>query len=634
MKDVFPYEEYKNAIEAESKVRATGVEATVLAVEGDATREGCIVVGVEFKGRFDEGLYENGTLTKDGACIGRIVAFADDDAGMVVVESRGGLIPAAGDTVTFVAADYFEPLREFAEKMLAEPERRNESRFMRLRETLLAPNGPKPRATGCNPNLRWAQELALMESERRRFSLLWGPPGTGKSYTLGHMAEHYRSKGKRVLVLSTTNAAVDVAVFAIDDACARSGRPLAEGELIRYAQTLTQPDEYDRRAHLMAFTKLLRKFAAEQRKAEKSLAEERRSLAGLESGDPEYLATLMRVTKLLETLRLIGQRRREEIGAMTSGAKIVCSTITTCLYNGFMAGDFDVVLVDEASQVSLAVWPCLMNRAGKKKFVVAGDPMQLEPVGAKDADVNTQFWFNQNIYAYLGMTSFRGIEPFYEAGAMTLLNEQTRMRKGICEVVSKLFYNGLLVGDRDDAPFDFSGTSLPAGDVAVLDPSEQGEAFGFDRLPASRFRKNANLESASSVLRVIREVVSLNPKGRKLDVLVLSPFRDQCKLYGPRLKVMPHGDDVTLRASTVHSCQGGEADLVFFDLVNPASPFISRAHAAHLWCVACSRARQKLVIVGDKAAMRLGRYSSAILREVNLMEPAVVSEPGSYRVAV
>ena len=65
-----------------------------------------------------------------------------------------------------------------------------------------------------------------------------------------------------------------------------------------------------------------------------------------------------------------------------ANARIVCSTVTTCLYNGFASGPFDVVLVDEASQISLAVWPCLMNRAGAKKFVVAGDPMQLEPVGA------------------------------------------------------------------------------------------------------------------------------------------------------------------------------------------------------------------------------------------------------------
>lgn len=614
MNETFPYEDYKMAIDAESGVRATGVDAEVVSVAGDETRDGCLVLGVKFKGRFDEGIYENGSLSSGGVCIGRIAAFADDDAETVVAKMHDGKTVLPGDVVTFVPADYLVPLREFAEGVLNKPELRRGSRFMNLRQSLLAKLTGKPPIVKATDHLRWAQALALEESKRRDFSLLWGPPGTGKSYTFGHIAAHYRAQGKRVLVLSTTNAAVDVTTFAIDDACARSGRPLADAELVRFSQTITHFDEYARRPHLMAYTRLLRALAAEQRKVEQELAEERRRLCGLDHAGAEYRKSLLQVQALTVKLRRIGQRRREEVGALVSRAGIVCSTITTCLYNDLASGSFDVVLVDEASQVSLAVWPCLMNRAGAKKFVVAGDPMQLEPVGAKDVDINTRFWFDQNIYAYLGMTSSKGIEPFYEAGAMTLLNEQTRMRKGICDVVSRLFYNGLLSGDREDAPIDFAGAGLPKGDVAILDTSMQGEAYGFDRLPVAHVRRNANIQNASRVLRAIRGVVAANPRGRRLDILVLSPFRDQWKVYASRLKVLPHGEDVTLRASTVHSCQGGEADLVFFDLVNPDNPFVARADAAHLWCVACSRAKQKLVIAGDVEAMRHGFYSSAIQR--------------------
>ena len=617
MNEQFPYEEYKGAIEAESKRRAAGVEAVVVAVDGDDTRESCLIVGVVFQGRIDEGLYENGSLVAGGICVGRIVAFSDDDAGTVVVKMQDGHSVSVGDAVSLVPADYLVPLREFADDVLMRPEARREERFVNLRNYLLAKPTAELSAVDETPHLRWAQALALRESERRDFSLLWGPPGTGKSYTLGHLAEHYRAQGKRVLVLSTTNAAVDVATFAIDDACARCGSPLAAGELVRYAQTLTQPDEYGRRPHLLEYTRILRKFAAEQREAERSLAAVRRDLCGLASDSAEYAAASMRAQALLGTLRQIGQRRRDEISALMSKAGVVCCTITTCLYNGFASGSFDVVLVDEASQVSLAVWPCLMNRAGAKKFVVAGDPMQLEPVGAKDVEVSTQIWFNQNIYTYLGMTTFQGIEPFFEAGAMTLLNEQTRMRKGICDVVSGLFYKGMLEGDRSDAPIDFAGGVLPEGDVAVVDPSTLGEAYGFDRFPSTCCQRNTNIESASAVLRAIREVVSRNPAGRSLDILVITPFRDQWRLYAPRLKSIQHKEEVTLRASTVHSSQGGEADLVFFDLVNPANPFVARADAGHLWCVACSRAKQKLVVVGDAKAMRRGLYSSAVLRMVN-----------------
>lgn len=85
------------------------------------------------------------------------------------------------------------------------------------------------------------------------------------------------------------------------------------------------------------------------------------------------------------------------------------------------------------------------------------------------------------------------------------------------------------------------------------------------------------------------------------------------KIYAPYLKRVKAGRDVMLRASTVHSSQGSEADVVFFDLVNPASNFFSRSDAMHIWCVACSRAKQKLVVVGDRTAMRCGVYSSRLL---------------------
>ena len=118
-------------------------------------------------------------------------------------------------------------------------------------------------------------------------------------------------------------------------------------------------------------------------------------------------------------------------------------------------------------------------------------------------------------------------------------------------------------------------------------------------------------------MKSVRDIVETNPAGRKLEILVIAPFRDQAKkIYSSRIKTLKLGDDVTVRVSTVHSCQGGEADIVFFDLVNPASGFLRRDDAAHLWCVACSRARQKLVIVGSMEAMRLGRYSSALLKAI------------------
>ena len=609
----FPYEQYKAAIDSESETRAAGVAATVVAVEGDESREGCFVLGLSFMGRFDEGLYENGRILVDGFSIGQIVEFADLESGMVVVKGRRENMPNVGSVVKMAPADYLEVLREFAAHVAEKPELRNESRFLSLREDLLAKAEEKlPEALRVK-ELRFAQELAIRESVRRDFSLLWGPPGTGKSYTLGHMAAHYRALGLRVLVLSTTNSAVDVTAFAIDDACTRLDKPLESGELVRYAQTLTNPGEYGRRPHLMGYTLLLKEVAAKQRKLEQQLAKARVKIATLEHGSNEYLKMLLDISRFSADLLELGCKRKEEVSRMLSSAKIVCSTVTSCLYNGFSAKDFDVVLVDEASLIPLAVWPALMNRSNGKKFIVAGDPMQLQPVGCKSKDVDTRFWFEHNIYDYLGMNDFREILPFFDAGSMTLLNEQTRMRKGICSLVSKLFYRELLKGDRANAPLSLEAAGIPDDDVIVIDTDRAATRHGFERLPDFG-RGKQNARSAEAVLGSIRKIVDSNPKGQKIDVLVITPFRDQKKVYDSRIKVLKAGKDVDIRVSTVHSCQGSEADIVFFDVVNPLSHFVTGRDSWRMWCVACSRAKEKLVLVGSvREMLNSGGCSSAML---------------------
>ena len=45
--------------------------------------------------------------------------------------------------------------------------------------------------------------------------LLWGPPGTGKTTTMGAAVAGWLRQGKRVLVVSTSNAAVDVAMRSV-----------------------------------------------------------------------------------------------------------------------------------------------------------------------------------------------------------------------------------------------------------------------------------------------------------------------------------------------------------------------------------------------------------------------------------
>ncbi|MEQ8831857.1 MAG: AAA domain-containing protein [Alphaproteobacteria bacterium] len=62
------------------------------------------------------------------------------------------------------------------------------------------------------------QTEALEKSVSSECLLLWGPPGTGKTFALGLMVLGYLSQGKSVLLASNTNKAVDQALLSVIDA--------------------------------------------------------------------------------------------------------------------------------------------------------------------------------------------------------------------------------------------------------------------------------------------------------------------------------------------------------------------------------------------------------------------------------
>ncbi len=54
---------------------------------------------------------------------------------------------------------------------------------------------------------------ALKQASSSSLTYIWGPPGTGKTYTLAHLIAVFVERGERVLITSHTNAAVDQALY-------------------------------------------------------------------------------------------------------------------------------------------------------------------------------------------------------------------------------------------------------------------------------------------------------------------------------------------------------------------------------------------------------------------------------------
>ena len=67
------------------------------------------------------------------------------------------------------------------------------------------------------------------------WGILWGPPGTGKTHTIGRqVASCMEGSSERILIISTTNRATDAVAISIGRASlATPGSALDEGRLLR-----------------------------------------------------------------------------------------------------------------------------------------------------------------------------------------------------------------------------------------------------------------------------------------------------------------------------------------------------------------------------------------------------------------
>jgi hypothetical protein len=85
-----------------------------------------------------------------------------------------------------------------------------------------------------NVSLNERQLSALESALGRDLTVIWGPPGTGKTRTIGTIAQCLMQEGRSVLVVSHTNTAVDQAIMHVATAIKSSDpKQLEDGAVVR-----------------------------------------------------------------------------------------------------------------------------------------------------------------------------------------------------------------------------------------------------------------------------------------------------------------------------------------------------------------------------------------------------------------
>jgi hypothetical protein len=505
------------------------------------------------------------------------VRAVDVEEDQIVLKDKKGSDPAVGEMIFLYPPKFLEPLRE-AWKSEAWGEQIN-STLMKAVDTK-AP-GPLLASLDGFPWLRRGQKRA-QELHRWPISFLWGPPGTGKTRTLGAMIASLVSADPkaRVLLVSTTNTATDQALISVDDAL----KELAGGEVTRVRAgckrigTQFLSEHYHGRSHLMPQRdeKLLRELQEHQRRFPHEGDVVTQAWWKEEN---ERLRNKLRV----ETLTLIEASR---VSAMT--------TTRACfdLEGLRKLPKFDYLVVDEASQVSIAHALAILPLA--KHTIFAGDPMQLSPI-CQSTDGSVVKWMGNSPFLLRKKVS---------ADAVCFLSEQSRMSKQINDLVSGLFYEDRLEvcnkADADGGWHDHRDVGCEAEDRVKIIPIPR------DGYYTQQYEGLVRHNSAEKIVEIVKDLLS---KGvLEEDIQVLTPFRSQRRL----IKIQFKQNGIRVPVSTVHRAQGSEKKVIIFDPVDGASEFMNFAEGHRLINVAFSRAKAQLYILlspGDAQNQKLGKLA-------------------------
>ncbi len=422
-----------------------------------------------------------------------------------------------------------------------------------------------------NPPQRDAVLFALAAPD---VAILHGPPGTGKTTTLAEVIYQAVMRGDRVLACAPSNTAVDnllERLVAMLPNVLRVGHPARVFESLR-GHTLDELVDADPSSAVIRdmrreLSELMRSAARAHRGRD---GKKRRSLLYSTAGD------------------LRGQIRsleRSVVRGVIEGSDVICTTTTI---DEDLLGDarFDLVVIDEACQCTeSSVWQAVLRA---DMVVMAGDHCQLPPTVLSDqaAAEGMRDSMMHRLIEREGQSIYRR------------LTVQYRMNQAIMEFSSQEFYDDSLVADRSvvehrlcDLPHVQSSPMteepLMLVDTAGANLNEELERDGESKL---------NPGEGNLVTRFATELIEAGVLPDQ--IAIIAPYAAQVRW----LRNRPELREVEI--DTVDGFQGREKEVVLITLTRSNDRgeigFLADTRRTN---VALTRARRKLIVIGDSATL-------------------------------
>jgi superfamily I DNA and/or RNA helicase len=427
-----------------------------------------------------------------------------------------------------------------------------------------------------DPNLNESQLEAVRQGlSAQDVAIIHGPPGTGKTTTVVELIRQAVRRGDKVLVCAPSNLAVDnllERLLAWGEQAVRLGHP---------ARVLPQLREHtlDLMVENHSDVKLARKFSKEAfalfRQARKW------TRARPEPGARQDMRQ--------EARALLADARRLENQAVESilnAAPILCSTTTGL--DGEIIGlrTFDLLVIDEACQTTEpGCWIPLL-RSGR--VVLAGDHCQLPPTVLPREAVQQGF----------AVSLQERLDALFGTEVTRLLDVQYRMNERIMGFSSREFYDGKLSADPRVAGHRLCDLPGVASEALTEQPVQfiDTAGAGYDEEVEADGESRLNPQEAALVARKVRALLHCGVSAG--DIAVIAPYAAQVRRLRELLPVPG------LEIDSVDGFQGREKEAVVLSLVRSnvggEIGFLADVRRTN---VALTRARRKLLVVGDSATL-------------------------------
>jgi superfamily I DNA and/or RNA helicase len=544
-------------------------------------------------------VFSNAKGSPDKHYIGGVINYVRDNT-MVITVNGDDLPDWIEDTLLGIDLMFDEMAYREMEGAMKAVIKAEDSRVAELRDTLLGyrmPVASHPETRNLQPvtTLNESQNKALQKvMDAHDVAIIHGPPGTGKTTTLVQAIKQTVKLEKQVLVCAPSNAAVDLLVEKLSEQglnVVRIGHPARVTEQSLSKTLDARIAMHDHYKELRALRKKMEQVRSKAFKFKRNFGYAERQERNLLRQEAKALKADADVLEFYI------------INDILNTSDVVACTLVGSSHPMLRGKRYKSVFIDEAAQaLEPACWIPILRA---ERVVLAGDHQQLPPT-IKSVEAAR---------AGLAKTLFeKCIERHPQSASM--LQVQYRMNEHIMKFSSDYFYNGGLMADdsvkhhtvNNLSPIDFIDTA----------------GCGYNETQDAETLSRYNEEEAQVLIRQLEKMIqTIGAENWSYTLGIITPYNAQVERL---IKLAEASEELTaiqryITINTVDAFQGQERDIIAISFVRSNDKgeigFLGDIRRTN---VAMTRARKKLIMIGDSATLGTHNFYTALLEYVQQKE--------------